>query len=609
MSVNLTTRLQVELEKEHPGATIIPLIISTDKTQLTLFRNKSAYPVYLTIGNIPKEIRRKPSLHAQTLLGYLPATRLEHIQNQSSRRRALANLFHACMRKILLPLESAGITGIELATGDGVVRRCHPLLAVFVGDYPEQCLVTCTKHCPRCPIPKNELGEDYCLPPRDLGPILEALHSLGDGPTVYAKACEAAGIKPVVKPFWENLPYVHIFQSITPDILHQLYQGVVKHVVSWVSDAFGSAEIDARCRRLPPNHNIRIFSKGISSLSRVSGKEHADMCRILLGLIVDMRTLEGTSAVRLVRAVRAILDFLYIAQFPSQTDETLALLTESLSAFHDNKEIFEELEIRDSFNIPKFHSMQHYAESIRNYGTTDNYNTEYTERLHIDLAKDAYKSTNFKDEFAQMTLWLGRKEKVIRHAAFIEWRLSGKPVPLPPPARHPHIQMTRNPTKMVSLAKIASDYKAPLFSEALQMVVARHQDPTASQDRLNYVAPKIALPFMSVPVFHKVKFWNQDPYCRPDCSDVLDVAHVRPRRKGKRGWILERFDTVLVNTEEGVDDLATIRGLSASTICHGLENNHSHRVLHCSGPRYLSVSRECVSSPRLRHSKVPLRLC
>ena len=81
------------------------------------------------------------------------------------------------------------------------------------------------------------------------------------------------------------------------------------------------------------------------------------MCRILLGLIVDMRTLQGTSAVRLVRAVRGVLDFLYIAQFPSQTDETLELLTESLSTFHNNKEIFEELKIRDSFNIPKFHSM------------------------------------------------------------------------------------------------------------------------------------------------------------------------------------------------------------------------------------------------------------
>ena len=69
------------------------------------------------------------------------------------------------------------------------------------------------------------------------------------------------------------------------------------------------------------------------------------MCQILLGLIVDMQTLKGTSAIHLICAVRGILNFLYIAKFPSQTDQTLALLTESLSTFHNNKEIFEELGI------------------------------------------------------------------------------------------------------------------------------------------------------------------------------------------------------------------------------------------------------------------------
>ncbi|KAJ7935011.1 hypothetical protein B0H13DRAFT_2305169 [Mycena leptocephala] len=53
---------QEAVEKDHPGATIIPIIISSDKTQLTMFGNKTAYPVYMSIGNIPKEIRRKPSL-------------------------------------------------------------------------------------------------------------------------------------------------------------------------------------------------------------------------------------------------------------------------------------------------------------------------------------------------------------------------------------------------------------------------------------------------------------------------------------------------------------------------------------------------------------------
>ena len=60
-----------------------------------------------------------------------------------------------------------------------------------------------------------------------------------------------------------------------------------------------------------------------------------------------------------------------------------------------------------------------------------NFNTEYTERLHIDLVKDVYQATNFKDEFSQMTLWLERKEKVLRHDQYINWRLGGSPVPEP----------------------------------------------------------------------------------------------------------------------------------------------------------------------------------
>lgn len=85
-----SSKSQIEVEKKTLGATIIPIIISTDKTQLTVFRNKSAYPVYMTIGNIPKDIRRKPSRRAYILLGYLPTTKLNHITNKASRRRAIS---------------------------------------------------------------------------------------------------------------------------------------------------------------------------------------------------------------------------------------------------------------------------------------------------------------------------------------------------------------------------------------------------------------------------------------------------------------------------------------------------------------------------------------
>ena len=157
---------------------------------------------------------------------------------------------------------------------------------------------------------------------------------------------------------------------------------------------------------MPLNHNVRLFLKGITCLSHVTGQEHDQMCRILLGLIIDIPLEGNLSNVRLIKAVRALLDFLSLAQYPIHTDETVALLEDALEQFHKNKDIFIDLGLCKAFNIPKLHFTQHYIEFIKLYSTLDNFNTEYTERLHIDLAKDAYAATNHKDKFTQMTLWL-----------------------------------------------------------------------------------------------------------------------------------------------------------------------------------------------------------
>jgi len=104
-------------------------------------------------------------------------------------------------------------------------------------------------------------------PFRELVGVLDALDSFDDDPGGFLIACKNAGVKPVVNPFWKDLPYIHIYCSITPDILHQLYQGIMKHLIRWIIQACGAAEIDARCRCMPPNHNLCLFMKGISKLS------------------------------------------------------------------------------------------------------------------------------------------------------------------------------------------------------------------------------------------------------------------------------------------------------------------------------------------------------
>ena len=97
------------------------------------------------------------------LIGYIPVTKLEHMPNKTARRRALANLYHSCMGKLLEPIRACGETGLAMLSGDGTWHHCHSIFATFVDDYPEQTLVTCTLngHCLKCLAPPNQLG-DHC---------------------------------------------------------------------------------------------------------------------------------------------------------------------------------------------------------------------------------------------------------------------------------------------------------------------------------------------------------------------------------------------------------------------------------------------------------------
>ena len=306
------------------------------------------------------------------------------------------------------------------------------------------------------------------------------------------------------------------------------------------------------------NHHVTLFSKGITTLSCVSGKEFKGICSILLGLIVDLPLPHGQVPTRILRAARVLLDFLFLAQFASHTSDTIQRLVDSLARFHENKDVFMELGIREHFNIPKFHSLIHYASSITLFGTTDNYNTEQTERLHIDFTKEAYRATNRKDEVTQMTTWLDRREKIQRHAAFIKWRQDHNQLSVPrtPPVGPPRpgvrsLKMALHPTvKAVLFSDIVGKYGAQYFQDALADFVAHLNHPNASKRELKAHAANTLLPFRSVAVFHKIKFTSK---CNADTSDTVDAIYVRPELHDPHGRIIPaRFDTALVHGQQDI---------------------------------------------------------
>ncbi|KAF8528278.1 hypothetical protein JB92DRAFT_3207991 [Gautieria morchelliformis] len=280
--------------KLPPGATIAPIILASDKTQLSQFSgDKSSWLVYLTIRNISKCTCRQIGKHAMILLGYIPVSKLHCFATANQRKMQAQHLFHYCLQTMLQPLFAVGAQGVDV----------FPILAACIADFPEQALVACTLEswCPIC----------SCFP-------------------------EDHFRHPPCSTFWHGLPHCDIFCSLTPDILHQLHIGVFKdHLSTWCTSLATNLEIDACFKVLPIHLSVKSFKKGISTVSQWTGTDHA------------------------------LLDFIYLSQYPSHSTMALQQLQDALEHFHNHKQFFIDHQVRQHFHIPKFHMMEHYVESIK----------------------------------------------------------------------------------------------------------------------------------------------------------------------------------------------------------------------------------------------------
>ncbi|KAF5362693.1 hypothetical protein D9757_014516 [Collybiopsis confluens] len=592
-------------ERIPEGGTIAPVIIATDKTSLTQFSgSKSAYPVYLTLGNIPKALRRKPGSRACVLIAYLHADKLSKV-GLSDTTLKLRNyeLFHRSMAVVLEHLKAAGDPdgyGVEMVGGDGVVRRVFPILATYVADYPEQCLVTCTKYgtCPKCQQKADALQDASMLAPRDqfwtIDKIQTARKELKDrgGRAVHDRTMvdDVAGGN--YQPFWEGFPLTDIHRCIAPDVLHQLYQGIFKYLVEWVQQVVGEKELDERIRTLPPTHGVRHFAKGISVLSQLSGGEHRHIARVLLACLVGKLEPEG------IAACRSMLHFIQLSQYSSHDHETLKYMVDTLRTWYRHREYFIDKEVRQHFNIPKFHALLHYVQSIRWLGTTDNYNTEAFERFHIDWAKEGWAASNKRDHFPQMVLFISRKEKIASYDFYRSWAGSNMPQL---DTNSDEQEITATVTKLgpgsdndseecisVGRTKLRQYSQAPEIGQSMTIHLTKH--PSEPRKKLSHIlvshsAPgfitelkrflcsflassdqpakhttlQSSLPFDTVDVWHR---FNITPMKLLD--DEVEKAIVRASPISRTASI-PRYDTVIVLDGENAESTA-VQGCRAARL-------------------------------------------
>ncbi|KEP46644.1 hypothetical protein V565_188010, partial [Rhizoctonia solani 123E] len=416
-------RMQMKIADKF--ATIVPLIIATDKTQLSIMcGGQEAYPVYVTIGNIPKSVRRKVNRHATVLLGYLPVDGFSEVKDPDEKARLNHKLTHDAMAVLMEPLRRAAKEGVVMDCADGRQRRIYPIPAAFEGDWPEQCGMASADE-GGCPVCEQDYDHQSHYP--NLAPLRTPSGTLAALRAYLQNDKDPGELKPLrLKPWWPwwaSIPQMNFHASIMPDLLHQLYQGMIKtHVITWTKKVFGASVVDKCFRAIPGAVGLRYFTKGISKIpgSRWTGRESKETAKQLLPVIASQPSVKPM----FVSLTRSVIDFTYRAHKSQMSDSDLQRLERALGEFHSNKSVLVALGIYKSLNslnrVKKLHMATHYHGAIREMGTPDGYNTESPEHLHIIYAKKGWRTSSKVRPLPQMTKFVQRYEALRIHRMYID---------------------------------------------------------------------------------------------------------------------------------------------------------------------------------------------
>ncbi len=415
------------------GETLGLVILGSDKTHLTNnYGDKQDHCVYMTCGNIQKDIRTKLSSRLWVKIAQIPVGKfLEKEDNGVLNQR----LYHICMDIVTEMLKECSREPVLMADAMGKLRLVRALLLAHIADHPEQQMIACAAGdaSPISLARHKELGLDYCLDLRTRDVTLELVKELRDTPRVdplnvgaYMRKAKKSGLNGVYEPYWRDWEFADPSKFLTPDVLHQFHKFFWDHPMKWARQLLGDAEIDRRYKVLQKHVGRKHFHNGFTVFSQHTGREYRELQASFIPVISGHKHITPG----IMRAFRAILDFIYIGQFETHTSTTIRQLEDALVRFHAYKHHLSDAGVRDGtrrkglFNIKKVELLHHDGRFIRTVGSLMQYSAEQTERCHITMAKAPYRATNHKDHEAQVCCILDRQEKLALFQLYIQYRLS-----------------------------------------------------------------------------------------------------------------------------------------------------------------------------------------
>ncbi|GBE88358.1 hypothetical protein SCP_1301730 [Sparassis crispa] len=397
----------ISKDPDTHGAAFVPIVLGSDKTTVSVATGQNEYyPLYMGIGNTHNHVRRAHR-NAIVLIGFLaiPKTDRKYADDVKF-RKFRRQLFHSSLARILESLKPGMTTPEVTRCADGHFRRVIYGLGPYIADYPEQALLACIVQgwCPKCTAKNTDLDGDgagrrssqhteLLVENLELGILWDEYGLVGD-----------------IVPFTNDFPRADIHELLSPDLLHQLIKGTFKdHLVDWVEQylivTHGKrrakeilADIDLRIAAVPAFSGLRRFHEG-RGFKQWTGDDSKALMKVYLPAI------SGHVPQDMVRAIRAFLEFCYIARHNVITSQDLENLEDALSRFHQYRTVFEKAGVKVSgFSLPRQHSLRHYKFLIWEFAAPNGLCSSITEAKHIKAVKEPWRRSSRNEALGQMLL-------------------------------------------------------------------------------------------------------------------------------------------------------------------------------------------------------------
>ncbi|TDL20259.1 hypothetical protein BD410DRAFT_815646 [Rickenella mellea] len=371
------TQADVIAEDESTyGALFVPIVLGSDKTTVSAATGQTDYyPLYASIGNVHNGVRRAHR-GAVAVIGFLAMPKSEKkYDNGPALRNFRRQLFHASIASILEPLRAGMATPEVTKCPDGHYRRVVYGIGPYIADYPEQVLLT-------------GIAQGWC--PRYVHGCSDGLDGGGGRRTQELTELIIS----------TTFPRADIYESIAPDLLHQIIKGTFKdHLVTWVGDYLQLVHGQAGAAVVMSDIDRRGFKQW-------TGDDSKALMKVYLPAIA------GHVPSEIVKTLSAFLDLCYLLRRAIHDDSTLQAIDEALARFHEHRVIF----------IESGHSVMRYKENIKLFGSPGGLCSSITESKHIKAVKEPWRRSNRYNALGQMLLTNQRLDKLAASRVDFEHR-------------------------------------------------------------------------------------------------------------------------------------------------------------------------------------------